>query len=204
MNLNEALSRLKKLPIPVVRTNDAAAIWETSPATASQMLGRLAKCGHVNRLQRGLWLLDTALPLLALHPFITDPSPSYLSLQTALFHYGMIEQIPTTIHVVSTAKPRSLTTEGGTYAIHRVAPAFFTGFEPLNGGPAQVATPEKALVDFCYFFPTKTRAFRSLPELDLPARFRKTRARGYISLIASKSRRAMVEKLLIELGSTQL
>ena len=199
MSLIESMARLGKLETPVARTNDAAAVWNTSPAGASQMLGRLAKAGYVCRLQRGLWLLDRTIQPWALHPFITDPSPSYLSLQTALFHHGMIEQIPTTIHVVSTAKSKTTTTVVGTFAIHQVVPTFFTDFQPLANGLAQIATPEKALVDFFYFRPTKTRLFRALPELELPKSFRKKRARELAALIISRSRRKMVERLLNEL-----
>lgn len=199
MTLNDAMAKLKKLPTSVVRTNDAAALWATSPATASQMLARLAKAGHVQRLQRGLWLLDPSAPAWSLHPYLTDPAPSYLSLQTALFYHEMIEQIPTVIHVVSTTKSRLTKTEKGTYAIHQVATAFFTGFQPFEGGPAQIATPEKALVDFFYFRPAKSRSFRSLPELELPKTFKKKRARDLARLIFSRSRRTMVERLINEL-----
>lgn len=196
MNLNNALAVLKKLASPVVRTNDAAAVWSATPATASQMLARLAKAGHILRLQRGLWLLEPSAAAWTLHPYVTDPAPSYLSLQTALFHHGMIEQIPSTIHVVSTAKTRLTKTVKGNFAIHQVTPAFFTGFQPFEGGPAQIATPEKALVDFFYFRPAKSRLFRALPELELPKNFSKKRARELAALIASPSRRTMVERLL--------
>jgi predicted transcriptional regulator of viral defense system len=199
MSLTSDFAELKRMPTPVVRTNDAAALWATSPATASTMLARLAKVGHIQRLVRGLWLLDPTVHPWSLHPYLTDPSPSYLSLQTALFHYGMIEQIPTTIHVISTAKSRTIKTAVGTYCIHQVAPNFFTDFQHLSNGPAQIATPEKSLVDFFYFRPTKSRSFRNLPELELSKGFSKKHARDLASLIASNPRRIMVEKLLSKL-----
>lgn len=198
MSLVEDLTRLRAIGVPVVRTNDAAGVWETSRATASQMLARLRKAGHVIRLQRGLWLLELALNPWKLHPFLTDPTPSYLSLQTALFHHGMIEQIPTTIHVVSTMKSRTLPTGVGTFSVHQVAPRFFSGFSPWEGGPAQMASPEKAIVDFFYFRQARGRGFRALPELELPKSFRRGDVRRYAALIASSSRRALVERMLKE------
>jgi len=198
VNLTLALAKLKQLPSPVARTNDAAAVWQTSPATASQMLARLAKAGHIVKLVRGLWLLDPSHQPWTLHPFVTDPAPSYLSLQTALFHHGMIEQIPSLVHVVSTTKSKTTKTPVGTFVIHQVAPAFFTDFEPFEKGPAQIATPEKALVDFFYFRPTRSRSFRSLPELELPKTFKKKKAKKLAKLIVSRPRRAMVERLLHE------
>lgn len=196
VSLNEDLAKLRALPVPVIRTNDAAALWGASRATASTMLARLARVGHVTRLTRGIWLLDRTVNPWALHPYLSDPSPSYVSLHTALFHHGMIEQIPTVIHLVSTAKTRTIETDVGTYAIHQVAPTFFCGFEPLSGGPAQIATAEKALVDFFYLRPTRSRGFRALPELELPRGFKWKRAREFAALIASESRRVMVEGLL--------
>lgn len=200
MNLNHALAKLRTMPAPVVRTNDAAAHWGASPALASKMLARLAVAGHVTRLQRGIWQIDLAAAPWTLHPYMTDPSLSYLSLQTALFHHGMIDQIPTTIHLISTAKTRTIQTPLGTYAVHQVAPGFFCGFEPFAGGPAQMATPEKALVDFFYFRPTRNRSFRALPELEIPKGFKLPRARDFARLITAAARRSMVLTALEAFG----
>jgi len=196
MSLNEAFAKLRKLRVSVIRTNDAAGVWGTSRATASTMLARLSKVGHISRLTRGLWLIDSSVNPWLIHPFLTEPAPSYISLTTALFHHGMIEQIPSTIHVVTTAKPKVFETPIASYVLHQVAPRFFSGFEALEGGPAQMALPEKALVDFFYFRPTRTRSFRALPELELSKGFSKPRARRFAALIASRSRRAMVTALL--------
>jgi predicted transcriptional regulator of viral defense system len=203
MNLNQALAKLRILPTPVIRTNDAAAHWGVSPALASKMLARLAGAGHVSRLQRGIWLTDISASPWTLHPYLTDPSLSYLSLQTALFHHGMIEQIPTTIHVISTVKTRTIKSPLGVYAIHQVAPSFFCGFEPFAGGPAQMATPEKALVDFFYFRPAKSRAFRALPELEIPRGFKIKRAEEFARLIQSAARREMVLAAIKQIFATK-
>ena len=107
MSLSTALAQLKKFPAPVIRTNDAAALWSILPATASTTLARLARDEHILRLSRGIWLIDRSIHPWLIHQFLSDPSPSYISLQTALYHHGMIEQIPTTIHLVTTAKTRT-------------------------------------------------------------------------------------------------
>ena len=199
VTLNEAFSMLRSLPTPVVKTNDAAAIWSVTGAAASQMLGRLAEYGNIIRLTRGIWLLEKNVHPWTLHPYLSDPSPSYLSLQTALFHHEMIEQIPTVIHVITVAKSRNIKTSVGTFAMHQVAPAFFSGFVAFAGGPALIAVPEKTLVDFFYFRQSRSRAFRALPELELPKSFKMKQARAYAALIESKSRRALVERLLREI-----
>jgi predicted transcriptional regulator of viral defense system len=199
MNLNAALARLVTIASQVVATNDAAAWWKLTPSTASQMLGRLARAGHIVRLKRGLWLIDKTAHPFALHRYLLDPAPSYISLQTALFHHGMIEQIPSRIHVVSTAKTKTIVTSVAEYMVHQITPDFCCGYELLHEAGAHMAIPEKALVDFCYFYPTRSRAFRSLPELELPRKFSRRRAMSFLELIGSPARRSIVNNLLQEI-----
>ena len=199
MSLLDALEKLKEISLPVVQTNDAAALWKVMPATASKTLERLAASGHIIRLQRGIWVVKPEAHPWALAPYLTGPSPCYISLQTALFHHGMIEQIPAITHILSFARPREVLTPFGTYAIHKVHPSYFFGFEPFADTTVQMATPEKALIDFLYFSPTKTRAFRSLPELELPKIFNVRRARQIVSRIEFPARRNLVKQLLQEI-----
>jgi hypothetical protein len=63
-----------------------------------------------------------------------------------------------------------------------------------SGG--RLATPEKALVDFLYLAPARSRLFRALPELELPARFSPRRARAIVARIGSARRRTMVTRAL--------
>ena len=54
-----------------------------------------------------------------------------------------------------------------------------------------MATPEKALVDFLYLSPTRTRLFAALPELTLPPGFRTSEARAWLSRITSSRLRTI-------------
>jgi hypothetical protein len=60
-----------------------------------------------------------------------------------------------------------------------------------SGG--RLATPEKALVDFLYLAPARSRLFRAL---ELPARFSPRRARAIVARIGSARRRTMVTRAL--------
>jgi hypothetical protein len=64
----------------------------------------------------------------------------------------------------------------------------------FSGG--RLATPEKALVDFLYLAPARSRLFRALPELELPVRFSPRRARAIVARIGSARRRTMVSRAL--------
>lgn len=191
MKLTEAHRALVALPNATFTTNDAATLLGIESSYATKVLTRLSVTGHVLRLARGRWALPDALDPFLLPEALTAPLPSYVSLHTALHHHGLIEQIPSTVYAVTLAPSAERRTPAGTVSLHHVAPGFFFGFETAPGG-AKVARPEKALLDFLYLRPGRSRRFRSLPELTLPRSFSATWARRAIDRIASPSRRTLV------------
>src|SRR5713101_9361099 len=113
MNASEALGRLKRLRVPAATTADAAAVLGLSGEAASHTLRRLARSGLVTPLRKGLWALADRSDPLALAEYVTAPYPSYLSLQTALYQHGMVDQIPSMIFVVSLARSARIETGSG-------------------------------------------------------------------------------------------
>jgi predicted transcriptional regulator of viral defense system len=196
MNASEALGRLKSLRVPAATTADAAAVLGLSGTATSHMLKRLGRAGLVTPLRKGVWALAERPDRLALAEYVTAPYPAYLSLQTALYQHGMIEQIPSMIYLVSLARSARVDTALGTYSVHHVQPAFFDGFQVLPDSGVKLALPEKALVDFLYLSPTRGRLFAALPELDLPRGFRRSAAREWVRHIQSKRLRTIVARRL--------
>lgn len=195
MTLVRALSALASMETPVFHTSDAAVRLGLAAAHASTVLARLAASRHIIRLRRGVWAFADRVDPLALPEHLTFPLPSYVSLQSALYLHGLISQIPQVTYAVSLARTRRFTTPVGTVSIHHVDPAFFFGFEDAGRG-GRLATPEKALVDFLYLGPARSRLFRALPELTLPRRFSLRVARGFVHRIRSRRRRALVSRAL--------
>ena len=198
MNASEALGRLKSLRVPAATTADAAAVLGLSVTATSHLLKRLARAGLATPLRKGVWALAERPDRLALGEYVTAPYPAYLSLQTALYQHGMIEQIPSMIYLVSLARTRRVETALGTYSVHHVQPASFDGFEVLPDSGVKLARPEKALVDFLYLSPTRG-LFAALPELELPRGFRPRAAREWIRRIPSKRLRTIVASRLDQL-----
>lgn len=196
MRLIDALATLSAMQAPVFDTGDAAARLGVDTAHASTVLARLAATRHVVRLRRGVWAFRDRVDPLALPEYLTSPCPSYVSLQSALYLHGLIEQVPAVTYAVSLARTRRFTTPLGTVSIHHVDPGFFFGFENAGAAGGRLATPEKALVDFLYLAPARSRLFRALPELTLPARFSLRRARAIVARIGSSRRRTMVSRAL--------
>lgn len=196
MRLVDALASLGGMEDPIFETGDAAVRLGLTNAHASVVLARLTAAGHLVRLRRGLWALPGRVDPLTLPGRLTAPLPSYVSLQSALYLHGMISQVPAVIYAVSLARARQYTTPLGVISVHHVVPGFFFGFEEAGRQGEQVASPEKALVDFLYLAPARSMLFRALPEVELPRGFSARRARAITERIESPRRRVMVVRSL--------
>ena len=197
MNQMEALQKIRGLGVASFETRDASALLKVSPANASVLLGRLAGRGLIRRLMRGRWAIgEQATALLAEQ--VAAPSPAYVSLQSALFRHGVIEQVPAMLYAITLGRARRVRTAHGTVSLHRIPPELFGGFELAEDG-AKVATIEKALFDLIYLSPTRSRLFVKLPETEIPSSFRWSEANRWTKLIVGKSRRTFVENKLAEL-----
>jgi len=201
MNQIQALQQLRLLAAPVVETRDVAALLQVSASNATAILRRLASRGMIVHLSRGRWLLDGKIDRNALPELILAPYPAYVSLQSALFHHGLIEQIPSVLYAITPARPRRLRTPLGTVSFHRMPPELFEGFELSSGSDAKIATPEKALFDLLYLAPGRSRVFSTLPELSVPRRFQWQRLKDYTARVKSPGRRAFITERLRALRS---
>jgi predicted transcriptional regulator of viral defense system len=202
MNQIEALRRLQQLKAPVFETRDASALLSVTPANANMILRRLADQNLVTHLARGKWLMGTTLARFALPELLSAPYPAYVSMQSALFHHGLIEQIPAVIYAVTLGKPRRVKTPLGVVSFHRMPPELFQGFEVQADG-AKVATAEKALFDTLYLAPARSRLFARLPELDIPRLFRWQNLRDLATAVKFPRRRVHVLRRIDELQNAR-
>ncbi len=196
MRLLSALKVLQSVKVPVMKTEDVAYKLGLSNGHASQVLRRLAMEKHIIHLSRGLWVIDLQLNPLLIPEYLVEPFPCYISLQTALYHHGMIDQIPRVITVVSLARTRRIETPLGVISVHHIAPEFFFDYTFDPKTHVKMATPEKALLDFFYLKPAKSLWFKSLPEIEIPSSFNVKKAFAMIQKIPSQGRRTLVEESL--------
>lgn len=194
MKLITALARLQRVGQPVLETGDIAVILEVGKAHASKIAARLSEEGHMLPLRRGVWAIPGRLDPLGLPDRLTAPQPAYISLQSALYHHGMISQIPASVYAISLARTRLYRTLLGVVSIHHVAPDFFFGYETVGERCIRMARPEKALLDVFYLTPARSRLFCRLPEVEKPAGFDVAEARRMIARISFPARRAMVSR----------
>jgi predicted transcriptional regulator of viral defense system len=196
MNAAEALGRLRSLRVPVVTTSDAAAALGLRIDAASQTLRRLGRSGLVFPLRRGLWAVDALPDRLLLAEYVTVPYPAYVSLQSALYLRGMIEAIPQVIYVVSLGRTASVRVAGTAVSVHHVPPELFGGFDRDERTGVKVASAEKALFDMAYLSGTRTRLFRSVPEIVVPRGFKVADARSWVGQIRSARLRTLTANRL--------
>jgi predicted transcriptional regulator of viral defense system len=202
MNQIEALQRLRTLATPAVESRDVAALLQVSASNATTILRRLAAEDMIIHLRRGRWLVDQKIDRLALPELISAPDPAYISLQSALFHHGLIDQIPSILYAVTPGRPRRLRTPIATISFHRMPPELFQGFELSSASDAKIAIPEKALFDLIYLAPGRSRVFSKLPELTIPRRFQWQRLKEYAELVKSSGRRAFISDRIKAIRST--
>lgn len=99
------------------------------------------------------------------------------------------------IYLVSLARTQKIKTSVGLFSVHHIAAELFDGYESRPDG-TKLATPEKALFDIAYLSGGRSRLFSHLPELELPARFRRSRLRAWTRRITASRKRSMVETRL--------
>lgn len=131
----------------------------SSPAQVRRQLSRWVKGGKVHMLRRGVYALAPPYSRVEPHPFLVANAlkrASYVSLESALSHYGLIpEHVPVTTSV-TTGRPEELDTPLGRYVFRHVRRSLFFGYDETEisaGRPALLAMPEKALLDLLYLTP---------------------------------------------------
>lgn len=132
---------------------------EVDPADVRRQLSRWVKAGRLYQLRRGLYALAPPFQKARPHPFVIAnrmARGSYVSLQSALAHYGLIPEVVPVVTSVTTARPGRWETPLGTYEFRHVKAELFFGYHRVDVSPGQwafIATPEKALLDLTYLHP---------------------------------------------------
>jgi predicted transcriptional regulator of viral defense system len=143
---------------PVFRTGFLAGSGESLPALRLQ-LSRWVKTGKLIQLAKGLYTLAEPYRKRTPHPFVLANAmkrASYVSLQSALGHFGLIPEHVPVVTSVTTQRPARVETPLGRFLFRHIRKTWFRGYQQVDLGSGQkafVATPEKALLDLVYLTP---------------------------------------------------
>src|SRR3990167_4265473 len=121
MNLLTAYQKLKVLA-PTFLTKEAAGVLNVSANHAAVILSRLAEQNTVVHLARGRWAYSDSVDPLLLPNILVHPMMAYISLYSALYYHGMIDQIPNTVFAVSNGKTKVFETPLAKISIHSINP----------------------------------------------------------------------------------
>ena len=121
---------------------------------------------------------------------------AYVSLYSALYYRGMIDQIPSQVFAISNGKTKMFHTPLANISIHSINSFLFTGYEIIGKNNILIAIPEKALFDTLYLMPAKSNLFKRLTELEIPDNFDFSLFKKWLKQVKNKSRRVMIEKSL--------
>jgi len=130
-----------------------------SPQQTKLQLVRWVNAGKLLQLRRGLYVFNAPYRRVEPHPFLLAnrlKKGSYVSLQSALAHFGMIPEHAPVVTSVTTGRPEELSTPLGLFVFRHVRRNLFKGARSIEIAPGQsalVALPEKALLDLVYLTP---------------------------------------------------
>jgi len=128
-----------------------------TPGAARLLVHRAVRKGEVLRLKPGYYCLAPDYRKTEPHPFVVAAflhSPSHVSLESALSHYGLIPEAVFGVSSVTTKRSRSFRTPLGEFTFRRV-PAKnprvgISAVDLHQSGWAFVASPLRAIADLVY------------------------------------------------------
>lgn len=137
---------------------------DVDPASVRRQLSRLVASGRLLQLRRGLYALAPPYQKSRPHPFLVANRimrPSYVSLQSALAHHGLIPEHVPVVTSITTSRPGRWSNPLGDFEYRHIKTALFFGYrleEVGEGQQALIAAPEKALLDLIYLHAVSDRS----------------------------------------------
>ena len=159
----ELLRMLRRIDKPYYTISDLEKVTTLPRTSLYVAIKRWVAAGILQKVAQGIYLpmgKTVALENIAVQLYF----PSYLSFESALAQYGILNLIPYSITFATTRKTRKYTLNGREIEFRQIAPHLYFGFEIRNG--VFVALAEKAFLDEIYFV-VRGRASLDPDEIDL-------------------------------------
>ena len=156
LNRIEVEEKLKNSGLVIFTPREFYDVFDIPPKTGSVFISRNLKSGLFLKLRNNFYMLkDSNPPLYGIANKLYQPS--YISLESALSHYGIIPEIVYTITSVTTKPTREFKTPKSVFSYQRIKKSVFAGYSPvvIEGSVVLLAEPEKALADYLYFVDLK-------------------------------------------------
>ena len=184
---------LREKKISLLTANDLRKLlWIRKDNTLYKLIERLIYQGVLLRVSKGLFQFAFSQAS-DYQKANTLYHPSYISLETALNHYGILDQVPYAITSMTVRKTRNVVAEDREFDYVHLSAKYFWGFRKEKD--FLIALPEKALIDELY---TMAKGIRHLDwaALDL-TRIKKDDVRKMAGKISYKPLQNLMRRLKI-------
>jgi len=181
MNNAQRLKILSNLGKTVFTLKNLQNLWGSNLYTTKIIAKRMVDKKLITRIERGYYALDEKFTLYELANLII--SPSYVSLNSSLFHHGISFQVSNIITSVSLLSYQRKVREM-TFKYYAMKDSLFFNLEGINyKDNLAIARPERAILD-CFYF-------NVLPNIDNSDKLNI----NYLKKIASYYPKTVQEKL---------
>lgn len=156
LNRIKVTEKLRSIGILVFTPREFAGIFGVPLKRAMNFISSNRESGLFVKLRNNFYMLKYSTPDYAC---IANRlyQPSYISLETALSHYGIIPEVVYATTSITTKASRTFGTPIGDFIYQHIKIKAFTGYrlEEIDRYKALYAEPEKALADYLYFVDLK-------------------------------------------------
>jgi predicted transcriptional regulator of viral defense system len=192
----EVEEKLKSLGALVFTPLEFAGFFGVPPKRATNFISTNLKSSLFIKLRNNFYMIKDSSPS---HYFIANKlyEPSYVSLETALSHYGIIPEVVYAITSVTTKVSREYKTPLGMFSYQRIKKQVFTGYslKEDDGQKVFLADPEKALTDYLYFVDLKKVSLSDRLELK---NINKAKLAKYARLYKRRSMLKLIDQIYVE------
>lgn len=138
--------------------SDLEKFYSHHSGSLKTLLSRWAKRGAIYGLKRGFYAFDI-IRVDYLHLANNIYGDSYISFEYALYFHNLINQVPSTVTLVTQKRSRTITVSNWTFEYTHLKNELMFGCELKD--KIYIATPEKALADLFYLMARGKRLFET-------------------------------------------
>lgn len=162
MRMIDSMILLRKIDKSFFTVSDFQKILKLKYDSTKKVLSRMIKKGVIIRLGRNIYVLaDKGEDFTQIASQFCAPE-AYVSFESALSAYGIINQIPYTVTMATYKYPKARPFLQSEIALRKIKKELFFGYKLV--GKTLLAEPEKALLDTLYL---KSKGLTDLPEEEL-------------------------------------
>lgn len=152
LNLLDVGKKLKEMKKTVFTPQDMILMFRATKRAINGFLSYNSKKNRIIKLKKSLYAVKDEY----INPYLIANraySPSYISFETALSYYHLIPETVYSVTSATTKTSRDWTINEINYLYRTIKKEAYTGYvlKVIEDNQIQIATPEKALVDYLYF-----------------------------------------------------